>query len=206
MSTRVHIPPPPVWIGYGATMVSYPQTKKAVLVDLDGTLLNNDHRQHFMQEAKPNWKAFFAAMTHDTVNPEVAVVVDLMYKWSQAAVILVTGRPATYQQQTLENLYAQNVSFSALVMRHEKDNRSDVVTKQEMLEQIKFMGYQPVMAIDDRPEVVHMWRTNGIRTLQTDPAIWERVDHETMDKRKLLDEVERLRERVAELERAGAPQ
>src|SRR3546814_16195171 len=54
-------------------------------------------------------------------------------------------------------------------MRKDADTRPDHVVKEEILQQISDDGYQPILAVDDRPSVVAMWRSKGITTLQCAP-------------------------------------
>src|SRR3546814_7317593 len=54
-------------------------------------------------------------------------------------------------------------------MRKDADTRPDHVVKEEILQQIIDDGYQPILAVDDRPSVVAMWRSKGITTLQCAP-------------------------------------
>jgi hypothetical protein len=192
----------PVWFGYNGHPSYIKKPKDCVLIDLDGTLLNNEHRQHFMKREKKDWASFFAHMKFDRPHLEVLMLVDLIFKHTEIAVLLVTGRPSQYHGATVQNLHDYSVSFSALIMRAQKDNRSDVEVKKDMLHAIKDMGYRPILVIDDRPEVVNMWRQYKVRTLAADPGAWR--DHAEaaglMDKLALIDENERLRQRIEELE------
>lgn len=192
----------PVWFGYSGAALPLPQTRPCILVDLDGTLLNNEHRQVHMQQNPPNWKRFFEEMKHDVAYPEVRFLTNLMFLHTEAAVILITGRPSQYHGMTLQSLHDNGVCFTTLVMRAQTDNRSDVEVKLDMLKGIEHMGFKPMLCIDDRPEVVGMWRERGVPCLQADPRHWEPQigKVQTLDKLKLLDENERLRARVQELE------
>jgi 2-hydroxy-3-keto-5-methylthiopentenyl-1-phosphate phosphatase len=38
--------------------------KKIVICDIDGTIANNDHRQHFL-EGKKDWDGFFSSLSED---------------------------------------------------------------------------------------------------------------------------------------------
>lgn len=51
-------------------------------------------------------------------------------------------------------------------MRAAGDYRQDAIVKAEILEQILADGYEPFLVVDDRPQVVDMWRSYGIVTLQ----------------------------------------
>lgn len=195
----------PVWFGYSGTKLEGKTPKECVLVDLDGTVLNNEHRQHFMQGANKRWGAFFDAMKHDGVYPEVRFLVDLIFMHSKVEVILVTGRPSQYHGMTLESLHNNGVNYSALIMRAQTDNRPDAYVKRDMLAGIVHMGFKPILAIDDRPEVVQMWRQSGVRTLACDPGAWREhvISANLMDKLLLIDENERLKHRIEELEGKG---
>lgn len=192
----------PVWFGYSGAKLVGPTIKQCILVDLDGSMLNNEHRQHFMRGEDKNWAGFFEAQSRDTAYPEVRFITNLIFMQSTVEVILVTGRPSQHHGVTLQTLSDENVNYSALIMRAQTDNRPDVEVKLDMLEGIRHQGFKPMFCIDDRPEVVGMWRSQGIPVLQCDPRDWDRqvLKAETLDKLKLMDENERLRARVQELE------
>lgn len=193
----------PVWFGYsGAKIPNQQKRKECILVDLDGTLLNNEHRQHFMQGAKKKWGPFFDAIIHDGVYPEVRLITNLIFAHTSIDVICVTGRPSQYHGSTLESLHVNGCSFTALLMRAQTDNRPDAHVKLDMLKGIIEQGYTPILCIDDRPEVVDMWRRNGVRTLACDPGPWREhiISTSLTEKLLLVDENQRLEERVAELE------
>ena len=40
--------------------------RKAIIFDIDGTLANNEHRQHFLIEETKNWEEFFRNMSKDS--------------------------------------------------------------------------------------------------------------------------------------------
>ena len=49
-----------------------------------------------------------------------------------------------------------------LCMREDKDFREDTKVKADMLETLRNQGFNPVMAFDDRPSVIRMWREKGL--------------------------------------------
>jgi hypothetical protein len=192
----------PVWFGYSGVPIGKPPQQRCIIVDLDNSLLNNDHRQHYMAGETKQWGPFFNAMGEDDVYPEIKFILDLIFNHTDVSIILVTGRPSQYHALTLTNLHDLGVNFTSLIMRAQTDNRADHDVKLDMLEGIKRMGFIPMFCIDDRPEVVAMWREQGIRTLQCDPSMWYKEDQGALNARVLLDENERLRARVIELELA----
>ncbi len=53
-------------------------------------------------------------------------------------------------------------------MRKGKDNRKDAIIKKEILGLLRQEGKEILFAVDDRQQVVDMWRENGITCLQCD--------------------------------------
>ena len=60
--------------------------------------------------------------------------------------------------------------YAKLYMRPAKDYRSDDIIKGEILDQMHEDGYDPTMAVDDRDQVVAMFRARGLRVLQVAPG------------------------------------
>ena len=55
-------------------------------------------------------------------------------------------------------------------MRKSGDRRPDHVVKRELLRAIQGDGFEPTMAIEDRVQVVDMWRGQGLICLQCGPG------------------------------------
>lgn len=148
---------------------------RAIIFDMDGTLSNPEHRLHHLNGEK-DWKAFHGGMLEDPPVTAVVELARLMYKASQAghgidAVIIVTARhdDPLYERLTREWLELHEVPYHRLYMRKDSDTRRDHLVKADILQQILDDGYEPILAVDDRPEVVRMWRDHGITTLQCAP-------------------------------------
>lgn len=148
---------------------------KAVIFDIDGTLSDVEHRKHYL----PNWDKFFAEMHNDPLNYPIGWLADKLIHASlfqdadnndpDFKVIVVTARPEQYREVT-EKWFEKNLRWyayiDAIYMRENNDFRNDFIVKAEILEKIIDDGYEPFLVIDDRPEVVDMWRSFGITTLQ----------------------------------------
>ena len=52
--------------------------------------------------------------------------------------------------------------FERTYFRSNKDFREDIEVKSDMLNKMRKHGYDPVMAFDDRPSVIRMWRERGL--------------------------------------------
>lgn len=136
--------------------------RKAIIVDLDGTLYNTDHRQHLVDAKK--WKEFYEAMADDTVNEWCA---NLIHGFRiDYTVILVTGRPAEYDGITRNCLMDDAVYFDKLLMRPTGDYRQDAVVKAEIYKDRIEPYYDVLFCVDDRQQVVDMWRSLGLVCLQ----------------------------------------
>lgn len=145
-------------------MISAPH---CYIFDIDGTIADLRHRLHHIQGDHKNWNAFFMAMRNDApIWPVIDLMPKLKDEWTD--ILLVSGRPEDWREDTEEWLHRHRVRYDRLYMRLEGDKRSDVIVKREILQQIRSEGYEILMAFDDRPRVVEMWRAHGITTLQNE--------------------------------------
>ena len=138
-------------------------TQNIVIVDIDGTLADVQHRLHFIQgPGKKRWKQFFRDMDGDA---PVEIVVRWVNNLSpEYKAILITGRPEEYRHPTEAWLARHGVRHSKLLMRRSGDRRPDTVVKRELLDQV---GRERVaFAIEDKPAVCEMYRECGLRVFQ----------------------------------------
>lgn len=137
---------------------------RAVIFDIDGTLADTAHRLYHVTGGRRDWDAFFAAMSDD---PPVGPIRELLTRLEgRDEIILCSGRPEDYREVTEEWLARAGIGYSALYMRPEGDRRADHLVKAELLAKMREDGYEPWLAVDDRPSIVAMWRENGITCLQ----------------------------------------
>lgn len=141
----------------------------SILVDIDGTIADNSHRQHFVAGVEKDWPRFFAAMRDDQVIYPVANMVNNLFRTN--SIILCTGRPAEYRVATISWLHRNLIPFTELYMRKSGDHRPDHLVKRELYDQILADGYNPKIVIDDRTSVVKMWRELGLVCLQNEDRI-----------------------------------
>lgn len=139
---------------------------KAIICDLDGTLCNIDHRLKWMKKDSPkkHWPEFFAGMKDDLVNPWCAGVLAAFQK--QINIVLCSGRGNEYRPDTEYWLKKHAIEYKNLFMRLEKDFRRDDVVKEIILDFEILTRYEPYFFIDDRQQVVDMWRKHGFVCLQ----------------------------------------
>jgi pyruvate-formate lyase-activating enzyme len=130
-----------------------------ILVDIDGTIADNIHRLHHIQGPRKDWPAFFDAMGKDEPIPEMIALVKALSQARDVRLVYVPGRPDSHR----------DVTAYWLADHH----RPDHTVKAEILRHLRDMGYDPKIAIDDREQVVQMWRRNGVRCLQCAPGNFE---------------------------------
>lgn len=139
------------------------------IFDIDGTLANCEHRRHYVTSKPRNFHAFYEAMDDDTPNaPVVALAQALVIAGHK--LICCSGRPSNYYHRTRSWLQAQEVPYWDLYMREEGDYRPDHVVKREKLTLIRAVHGEPLFAVDDRQQVVDMWRSEGITCFQCAPG------------------------------------
>lgn len=146
----------------------YPPGEKpeVVICDLDGTLCNLDHRLHFVKQERKDWKGFFKALEGDSVNAwckELIVSQAINYK---RPTILCSGRPDSYERETRAWLKKNHIQYEHLFMRPRNDFRADSIAKEIILDFEILTRFTPYLIIDDRKNVVEMWRQRGYTCLQ----------------------------------------
>jgi FMN phosphatase YigB (HAD superfamily) len=141
--------------------------KKAIVVDLDGTLFNIDHRLYHIQQDPKNWTAFAAGIPLDTINPWCEQLVWAM-RLQNYEIIYLTGRKNDEERATRESLYRHLGSAGLkdpLFMRNPRHNKLDSIFKVEVLRQLIEPNYEVLFVIDDRPSVIRSIREAGFVVL-----------------------------------------
>jgi predicted secreted acid phosphatase len=138
--------------------------QKAIIVDLDGTLCNADHRKHHVEKKPTNWPAFYEALVHDEPHQWCLDLIDGMR--GIAEIVFVSGRPDNYKNETKQWLERHKLEIWPLFMRKEKDFRQDAVIKAEIYREHIEPKYEVLFCVDDRKQVVDMWRSLGLICLQ----------------------------------------
>jgi phosphoglycolate phosphatase-like HAD superfamily hydrolase len=135
----------------------------AVIFDMDGTLADVSGIRHHVMGGKQNFDAFHAASID---VPPIQQAVDLAHqaRADGHAVIVVTARRAKWRSLTSFWLAMHEIPSDALFMRHDFDERCDAEVKKDILDRIR-LRWTPVLAVDDRPTVCAMWRSQGIPTV-----------------------------------------
>jgi hydroxymethylpyrimidine pyrophosphatase-like HAD family hydrolase len=140
------------------------EKNKAIIVDLDGTLCNTEHRQHYMNKDKKDWIGFYSEIPFDKPNHWCVELIKHMSK--SYYIIFVTGRPLDYEDTTSK--WLQKNGFGTFMICHRKsgDYRKDSIVKEEIYKNHIEERFDVLFCVDDRQQVVDMWRSLGLTCLQ----------------------------------------
>lgn len=143
-----------------------PGKPKAFLVDIDGTLAHMKDRSPF------DWKR----VSEDDVDE---VIADIVYRLRFGSLgnedydmtcIVMSGRDESCRDETQKWLNEHNIWGDHLFMRPEKDMRPDNIIKSELFDKHVRDNFDVRFVLDDRQQVVDMWRAMGITCLQVAPG------------------------------------
>lgn len=148
---------------------------QAIIFDLDGTLCDVEHRRRYVTTEPRNWDAFNAACVLDKPVPHVLLMFSILWDRRQAfgyEVLFCSGRSGKHWDETVEWLCAHldlEPHEVNLRMRAADDRRPDNLVKKDMLDDIR-KTHEVLFAVDDRNQVVDMWRENGVPCFQCAPG------------------------------------
>jgi hypothetical protein len=140
-----------------------------IICDIDGTIADCEHRKHYITTKPKNHDAFYAGVRDDKpIGKIIGVLLSLLDEPRPPSLIFVTGRPERTREDTewwlAEYLHLCPEHYQ-MFMRKEKDYRQDYLVKQDILD--KYIDKSKVwIVLDDRDQVVQMWRRNGLTCLQ----------------------------------------
>ena len=147
--------------------------KNTVIFDLDGTLANIDARRKLA--TKPNgkldWDIFFDAsnISLDVPNEPVVKMAQLFAE-DDFTVVIFSGRSNKTEKTTRSWLAHNRVPFHKLVMRDDKRHfMPDNELKKQFLDEHVDID-DVFLVVDDRQQVVDMWRSLGLTVFQVAPG------------------------------------
>ncbi|QOV40380.1 hypothetical protein IM697_19410 [Streptomyces ferrugineus] len=115
--------------------------------DLDNTLADTAHRQHFLERRPRDWDAFFAAAPQD---PPIEEGIALVRESAEECEIrYLTGRPERCRRDTLDWLAAHGLPDGPVYMRRDNDRRPARRTKLEILRRLARTREIRVLVDDD---------------------------------------------------------
>ena len=92
--------------------------KKIVICDIDGTIANNDHRQHFL-EGKKDWDGFFSELYKDK---PIFEIIDKVNSFSFNLKLIMRGdRDKRNKEQVKKELFFSNFKHEEVLCCFEND-------------------------------------------------------------------------------------
>ena len=131
-----------------------PELPDAIIVDMDGTLaIMGDRSPYDMSKC-------------DLDLPNKPVL-DTVLKWqSSTKIIILSGRTDDAQEKTEKWLQQYGVKYEHIYMRKTGDMRKDSTVKEEIYHSFIRDRYNISLILDDRQQVVDMWRSLGLTVFQ----------------------------------------
>lgn len=130
---------------------------KAIICDLDGTLAKLNGRNPYDA----------SRCEDDLLNEGIASIVK-SYQKAGYKILLVSGREDKFKEQTQRWLNLHSIKYDTLIMRQTSDTRKDSIIKSEIFNNNIKDNYYIEFILDDRNQVVDMWRDLGLTCLQVD--------------------------------------
>lgn len=145
----------PVITPYAGT----PDKPDAIIVDIDGTLATMKGRSPY------EWQR----VGEDTVVENVKRTVNALY-CEEFTVIILSGRDGECYDITRKWLEDNDIAFDHFWMRAAGDQRADNIIKAELFDNHIRDNFDVKFVIDDRDQVVEMWRAMGLQCFQVAPG------------------------------------
>lgn len=154
-----------------ATLEKDDGTRKFIVVDLDGTLANIDHRVHYVRSEKPDWDAFHRACVDDAPNKWCVKLINELARAYEVRLVIVSARSKMVEVETRDWLNNHLPAFATgdvelFMLREEGDHTEDVELKMRWLKDVAGGPAAVLFAVDDRQKVVDAWRAAGVTCLQ----------------------------------------
>lgn len=155
-----------------------------LILDIDGTLADIAHREHFIDQDEPDWDEFNDPdlVTLDDPIPEAQEALpELLSEVSE--VVMLTGRPESLREATMDWLEehfglvvgeeTEGTLISDLIMRP-NDNRDEApIFKKNIIEEEILPNYEEIIFVDDDVGVIDVLEEYG--EVYKAPDFWEEI-------------------------------
>ncbi len=143
---------------------------QCVLVDVDGVISDGQHRQHFLRGRSKQWGDFFRASPED---PPLLPTITLLDLIGDTLVVLLTARPESIHDETVAWLNKFEVRWDLLIMRGRSDHGPSPDMKRLAVEELRYAGFTPVLAIDDDQRNITMYEEEDVAALYIHSGYYE---------------------------------
>lgn len=137
----------------------------ACIIDLDNCVSNDQWRLPLIQlsHPKPNDRYWdYHDKCHLDAHSNQHIIAQLRYKYR---LLVFTSRPEAVREKTEAWLFKWDIPHDVLFMRPNDNHMTSVDMKRAMLSWLP-ENYQVEHAIDDRHDILDMYRSQGIQSTQ----------------------------------------
>ena len=136
-----------------------------ILCDIDGTIADNSHRQHFL-EGKKDWDGFFSELVNDL---PIQIIIDkvIQEQANGKEIVFLTGRPERYRYSTTLWLKEYFNFELKLLMRKDGDRRNKLEIKKEIFEK-NFKPDDIYCVFENDYDLIKMWEGLTLETIRVD--------------------------------------
>lgn len=127
-----------------------------IICDLDGTLSDNHWRNPYDG----------SKCAEDPVVLPIRNIIEVYYRFMDWRIVYLSGRDGEFRGGTEEFLRKNHCPPGELFMRPAGDRRKDWVVKYELFQENVRNKFNVRFVLDDRDQVVKMWRVLGLTCLQ----------------------------------------
>ena len=139
-----------------------------ILCDIDGTIANNNHRQHFL-EGKKDWEGFFSELVNDL---PIQIIIDkvIQEQVNGKEIVFLTGRPERYRYSTTLWLKEHFDFEFKLLMRNDGDQRNKLEIKRIIFSE-NFEANEIAFCFENDIDLIKQWKNLGIKTIDVNSLI-----------------------------------
>lgn len=141
------------------SVVQDPSLPHAIITDLDGTLY------HMVDRKFSEWNKVGTDEVDETIKNLILLEPSIGTK-----ILVTSGRDEECVIPTVFRMHEDGIPHDEIFMRKYRDNRMDLEIKFEIFMNEIFGKYFIKYVLDDRQQVVDLWRKLGLKCLQVAPS------------------------------------
>ena len=134
-----------------------------IIVGLEGVLARHEWRVPLIESE--GWPAYHQAAKHDAPNNAMVQLIAALHAKGNT-VYCISSRPEPWRGATVKWMAENGVMVDTLLMRGEKDFRTDVELRTEAVGGILKVAKEVLLAIDESEKACDVYRAAGITTMQ----------------------------------------
>ena len=149
-------------------MMNTTAKKSAIIVDIDGTVANIEHRMKYWEKKPRDYVKFYENIEDDKPIEEIIWLARsiCIAHLPEVDIIYLTGRHEGVRKRTEIWLRKHGLPKGPLYMRGDTDFSPDTEWKKTCYYGRIAPHYDVKFVLEDRQSVVAMWRSIGLRCIQ----------------------------------------